>query len=259
MNEQRCEAQRDRVQQHRIDGSPITALNRLVKESLLTLVYTPAMELELDHLFVCTARDAPEAERLIQFGLREGPPNQHPGQGTACRRFGFANAMIELFWVSDPGEAQNQSTRPTLLYERWSSREIGACPFGICLRPTDPEDAEPPPFLSWQYRPAYLPDPLVMDLGEAGIEEPMWVYMRFMKRAQREQWFIEHPIGIREITGLTLTTPISLRSTASQKVVESGILATRTGATSLLEIEFDGHRRKEHMDFRPHLPVIFRT
>jgi hypothetical protein len=43
----------------------------------------------------------------------------------------------------------------------------------------------------------------------------------------------------------------------SQKIVENGILATRMGAKSLLEIEFDGNRRKEHMDFRPHLPLIF--
>jgi hypothetical protein len=96
-----------------------------------------------------------------------------------------------------------------------------------------------------------------MQIGEAGIEEPMWVHLSFMRRAQREGWFTEHPIGIHEITRLTLTTPMPLRSNASQKIIESGVLETRTGATSLLEIEFDGHRRKEHVDFRPHLPVIF--
>jgi hypothetical protein len=93
-----------------------------------------------------------------------------------------------------------------------------------------------------------------MHIGDVGIEEPMWVYLSFMRRAQREQWFIEHPIGIRR---LTLTTPVPLRSNVSQKIVESGILSTRTGATSLLEIEFDGNRRREHMDFRPHLPFVF--
>jgi len=55
------------------------------------------MQIELDHLFICTALVAPEAEKLVQFGLHEGPPNQHPGQGTGCRRFSFASAMIELF------------------------------------------------------------------------------------------------------------------------------------------------------------------
>jgi hypothetical protein len=85
----------------------------------------------------------------------------------------------------------------------------------------------------------------------------MWIHLSFMRRAQREGWFTEHPIGVREITRLTLTTPMPLRSNASHKIIESGVLATRTGATSLLEIEFDGHRRKERVDFMPHPPVIF--
>jgi hypothetical protein len=214
------------------------------------------MRIELDHLFVCTAPSAPDADKLVQFGLREGPPNQHPGQGTACRRFSFANAMIELFWVSDENEARGESTGRTLLWERWSGRELNASPFGICLRPVDPEDPGLP-FPAWQYRPAYLPDPLVMYVGEVGIEEPMWIYLSFMRRAQREQWFVEHPIGIREITGLTLTSPVPLHSPAAQRIVESGVLSTRTGATSLLEIEFDSKRRKERVDFRPHLPFVF--
>lgn len=215
------------------------------------------MRIELDHLFVCTTPGAPEAEKFVQFGLHEGPPNQHPGQGTANRRFAFANAMIELLWVSDASEAQSQSARRTLLWERWSGREHNASPFGICLRPVDPQDIGPPPFPAWQYRPAYLPDPLVMHIGEVGIEEPMWVYLSFMRRAQRKQWFIEHPIGIREITGLTLISPVPLRSPVAQRIVESGVLSVRMGATSLLEIEFDSNRRKEHVDFRPHLPLVF--
>lgn len=81
------------------------------------------MVIELDHVFICTDPGAPEAEELVRFGLREGPPNRHPGQGTANRRFGFANAMIELFWVNDAREAQSECTRRTLLWERWSGRE----------------------------------------------------------------------------------------------------------------------------------------
>lgn len=214
------------------------------------------MRVELDHLFVCTAPSAPEAQKLVQFGLHEGPPNQHPGQGTACRRFAFANAMIELFWVSDENEARSESTRRTLLWERWTGREHNASPFGICLRPVDPR-VTAPPFPAWEYRPAYLPDPLVMHIGDVGIEEPMWVYLSFMRRAHREQWFTEHPIGVREITALTLSSPVPLRSPVAQRMVESGVLSARTGATSLLKIEFDGNQRKRQVDFRPHLPFVF--
>jgi hypothetical protein len=164
--------------------------------------------------------------------------------------------MIELVWVSDVGEAQSRETKRTLLWERWSGRVDHACPFGICLRPVSSQNTEPP-FLSWECRPGYLQDPLVMYVGEAGIEEPMWVYLNFMRRAHRQQWFVDHPIGIREITGLTLTTPLPLQSQASQIAIENGILVSRTGAPFLLEMEFDGGRRNQQMDFRPHLPLIF--
>lgn len=102
------------------------------------------MRIELDHLFVCTTPGAPEAEELARFGLREGPPNQHPGQGTANRRFAFANAMIELIWVSNAAEAQGNDTKRTLLWERWSGRGSGASPFGFCLRPVDVQDTGSP-------------------------------------------------------------------------------------------------------------------
>ena len=86
----------------------------------------------------------------------------------------------------------------------------------------------------------------------------MWFYLNFMRRANREQQFIEHPIGIREITGLTVTTIAPLSSSVSQRVVQSGVLSARTGSEHLLEIYFDGARRKETLDFRPQLPIIFR-
>jgi hypothetical protein len=215
------------------------------------------MNMELDHLFICTAPGAPEAEELVRFGLREGPPNRHVGQGTANRRFAFANAMIELLWVCDRQEAQSEGSRRTLLWDRWSDREGQACPFGICLRPTGSQNPVPP-WAAWEYRPAYLPDPLVMHIGETGVEEPMWVYLNFIRRVNREQHFTEHPIGIREITGLTLTTIEPLRSFVSQSVVQSGIVSTRTGSKPLLEIHFDFQRRKEAVDFRPRLPIVFR-
>jgi hypothetical protein len=214
------------------------------------------MKVEFDHLFVCTASGAPEAERLVQFGFREGPRNQHPGQGTANRRFAFANAMIELLWVNDAKEAQSQSTRRTLLWERWSGRQARACRFGICVAPGRPSRLQ-----SAVFRVGISSILLARSSFHAyrgcGVVEPMWIYLSFMRRSHREQQFIEHPIGAREITALTLTTPASLLSIASQTIIESGILSTRTGTEYLLEIEFDNNRRRHQFDLRPHLPLIF--
>jgi hypothetical protein len=214
------------------------------------------MQIELDHLFICTAPGAPEADALLRLGLNEATPNQHPGQGTANRRFSFANAMIELLWVTNPAEAQSETTRRTQLYERWSHRS-SASPFGLCLRPAGPIDT-PAPFPTWHYHPAYLPAPLVMEIADTSIEEPMWVYLSFMQRHHREQLFVQHPVGLREITALTLTSPVPLRSQAAQAAIEDKILSTRQGPQSLLEVEFDGARRNQTVDLTPRLPLVFR-
>lgn len=102
------------------------------------------MALELDHVFICVSRGGAEAEELVRFGLREGPPNVHAGQGTANRRFFFQNGMLELLWVENPLEAKSQRTAPTRLWERWSARQSGACPFGIIVRPAEAESTSVP-------------------------------------------------------------------------------------------------------------------
>jgi hypothetical protein len=89
-----------------------------------------------------------------------------------------------------------------------------------------------------------------MHIGDVGIEEPMWVYLGFMRRTQREQWLSSIPLAFREITGLILTSPVPLRSPVAQTIAESGVLSVRVGTTYLLEIEFDCNRRQEHVDFR---------
>ena len=86
----------------------------------------------------------------------------------------------------------------------------------------------------------------------------MWVFLGFLRRFDRQQWFLEHPIGIREITRVTLTTPVALRSTASRVAVENGILYVREGPKHVLEIEFDGNQRNQIADFTSHLPLVFR-
>jgi hypothetical protein len=151
--------------------------------------------------------------------------------------------MLELVWVSDVKEAQSESSRRTLLWERWSGRTGAASPFGICLRPIDAEDAGVP-FPAWEYRPSYLPDPLAFQIGDSGVEEPMWVYLSFMRRADREDRFEENARGIREITSLRLTTPLLLRSLASRRVLESGVLTAQTGRSLCSRLDLTGASAK---------------
>jgi Glyoxalase-like domain len=213
------------------------------------------MAIELDHVFICVAQGAPEAEYLVEFGLCEGAPNVHPGQGTANRRFFFQNAMLELLWVEDPQEAQSSQTSPTLLWERWSNRQSGACPFGIIARPANtPTTAVP--FPAREYLPEWLAPGLKIYLAPTGLEEPMWLFMPFLQRHHHEQHFVAHPNRAREITKLTLTTPAPLRSSAAQALVDNAVLSIREGSEYLLTIELNKGLRQVVRDFRPHLPLV---
>lgn len=63
-----------------------------------------------------------------------------------------------------------------LLWERWSGREHNTSPFGICLRPSDPQNTGPH-LPAWEYRPAYLSDRLLMTAARGDREEAL-VWLR---------------------------------------------------------------------------------
>jgi hypothetical protein len=132
------------------------------------------------------AVDAPEAAALSRLGLKEGPANTHPGQGTASRRFLFSNAYLELLWVRDENEARSEGIQRTRLWDRWSLRGQGACPFGIVLRPNGDALAQQPPFPTWTYAPSYLPAGLTIDIAvDTPLTEPEFFYLGFQRGRAR--------------------------------------------------------------------------
>jgi hypothetical protein len=219
------------------------------------------MALELDHIFVLVSVGAPEAEQLRLFGLSEGSPNVHPGQGTANRRFFFENAMLELIWVEDADEARSDLVAPTGLWERMQWQESGAAPFGICLR--DRSGAAPElPFPTWAYRPPYLPLGSAIAIA-AGmpLAEPLLFASPFGRRpaaaAPEEREPLQHPAGMRELTACRLTLAASTPpSAALRSIAELGVISVRDGDAPLLELWFDGGSRRQQADLRDALPLI---
>ncbi len=124
------------------------------------------MGFRFDHAFVFTPPGAAAADRLVDAGLVEGPPNVHPGQGTANRRFFFEGGMLELLWCHDEAEARAPRTARTGLWERSRWREVPACPFGVAWH-RGLDEAREAPFESWPYRPTYLPEGLSIAVAVA--------------------------------------------------------------------------------------------
>jgi hypothetical protein len=220
------------------------------------------MSAELDHVFICVSPGADEEARaLASFGLNEGKPNTHPGQGTACRRFSFLNAYIELLWVSNEAEARSEITQPTHLWERWVSRGSGSCPFGLGFRPGP--QVEKPPFPAWEYRPPYLPESWSLQVATNAevVTEPMLFYLPFLHRPEArpgtEVRKVEHKAGLPEITRVELLTPCgSSLSPALEAVVGTGFVRMRTGKEHLVEVGFDGESLGRTADCRPVLPLV---
>jgi hypothetical protein len=214
----------------------------------------------LDHVFVCCAEGAPEADRLTRLGLAEGSSNTHPGQGTASRRFFFENAYIELFWVTDAREAQAEAAARTRLWSRWSQRAGGASPFAVILRPGGAEDA-PPPFPSWAYHPPYVPPPLAIHVAEGTpLTEPAFFYLGFARgAAQMQPQPRAHRLGVRSLTAVEIGMPAGAApSAAAEFVQDAGLVQFVEADRHLMTVTFDGARRGESADLQPDLPLIFR-
>lgn len=216
----------------------------------------------IDHVFICCAEGAPEAAALAALGLREGPPNTHPGQGTACRRFFFRNAYLELLWVSDPNEARDESVRDLRLWDRWSARDADACPFGIILRPDAADDSPArPPFDASPHRPAYLPDGLSIDIGRGTpLSEPALFFLGFARPpdASREA-LCDHALPLRELKMVDVGRPGDTpASDALTSLIAQGLLSLSSADRHTLTLTFDEGRLGRTADLRPHLPLRLR-
>lgn len=69
---------------------------------------------------------------------------------------------------------------------------------------------------------------------------------------------LDHPAGLREITGVLIGCPEAKETSVTSAMALNGVIALQTGVEHLLELHFDGGRRRTTLDFRPALPLTFR-
>jgi hypothetical protein len=217
------------------------------------------MASEFDHVFICVSVGGEEASALAAFGLTEGTPNAHPGQGTACRRFFFANSYLELLWVSNAVDAQSERVQPTHLFERWTRRASGACPLGLGFRSQTEHDVSVP-FSNWEYRPPYLPAPLCLQVATnaSRLTEPMLFYLPVGLRSAKRP-MPAHRTHLREVTRVEVVSPHADRlSSEMAAVTAAGLAQLRAGPEYFVELGFEGESQAQQADFRPLLPLVFR-
>lgn len=217
--------------------------------------------MELDHIFICTSIGAPEAEELIDFGLLEGSPNTHPGQGTSNRRFYFHNAYLELVWMHDIKEGKSSMTSPTKLYERCCEKGTNISPIGIGFRAEYVGEVEAP-FNYWSYKPSYFPEHIEIQIGcDTPLSEPMWFFMSVKPtdRRLRRKRKVEpknHNIPLETLTLVTIHINIQELSDFAKVIEQKENFKIVKSKESLIVLEFDNGALKKTKDFRPSLPLV---
>lgn len=219
------------------------------------------MAAELDHLYIFVSEGAPEADHVAALGMTEGPPNQHPGQGTACRRFFFANAYLELLWVANEEEVKGEVASPLRFWERWSGRAGQTSPFGILLRSTESGNMEPP-FPSWEFRPPYFPSGIYLHMGTnaESLTEPLLGYFHVARRdefLQRRREMNDIANRFQEVTALRIFGPQSTPpSAALLAAMQTGAFTFHQAPEHRAEFGFDGEGQGQRADLRPVLPLV---
>ena len=94
---------------------------------------------KIDHILVWVKNPTKMKSKIEDIGFRGVPDSLsqvHKGQGTAGRYFNFLNGYLELIFVNDLDEFQNNIKANNLLdfEERKNNVENGFSPFGIGLK-----------------------------------------------------------------------------------------------------------------------------
>ena len=219
------------------------------------------MSWELDHVFFASVdADAAEAE-LAAFGFAFTIRRIHPGQGTANACAVFENAFFEVLRSRDPEELDSELVRPLGLAERIRWRETGACPFGLCFRPTDaPSDPESWPFETWQYMPPYVPSgtsvPIVTP--RRSLSEPL-VFISNRPNSSPGTSVSTNPThsgAHRTLTHVKVHRPLAgADSPGLLWFAEHDLFSLEDGPQFLLELQWDRGREARTHNFQPHLPI----
>ena len=207
--------------------------------------------MQLDHFFILTENSAPQAVLLTELGLIEGTSNDHPGQGTANRRFFFSNTALELLYVRDAKEA-NEGPGCRLHFPERAANP-GASPFGLVMRCDG--DSGNTPFAGWRYQPTYFAPGVTFLVGENSdrLDEPLCICLPDEPPSGLPQLQSEAPFTA--VTELRLNVPVSRPSSVLKAIARVEGIQLRLDSPHLLEIGFGQETEGNRHDFRPSLPL----
>lgn len=237
-------------------------------------------DLQVDHFNIWVENPKIAKERLTNIGFTSVPDSLsqvHKGQGTAGRYFYFLNGYLELIFVYDQNELEENSRINSYLdfTERVNFEKNGASPFSIALKVED-YNVGKIPFEKVKYhqdwmeenRSIYSAKNSKTQLKEPSIfvvypeiESGKFETLADLKNIPDEYAFVrafyKHPNGAEKITKIIITsTDVDLDTKTIQAVNGIENITIKNGKEHLMELYLDNNIQGKSFDLRPELPLI---
>ena len=237
-------------------------------------------DLKVDHLNIWIKNPKQAKEKLTNIGFTAVPDSLskiHTGQGTTGRYFYFLNTYLELIFVYNQQELEqnNKINKDLDFTKRANFDKNGALPFSIALKVKD-YDVSKIPFEKIKYHQDWMEQDVniyAAKNSKTNLKEPsiFVVYPKIqydvfetiedLKQIPEEYklWreFYKHPNGAKKVTKIVITTKDADLHSETLKAV-NGIekITVKNGETYLMELYFDNNIQKKSFDLRPGLPLI---
>lgn len=253
--------------------------NEVIEENDQQSTESIASDMALDHFNIWVTHPQAAKKRLTDIGFIGIPDSLskiHEGQGTTGRYFNFLNGYLELIFVYDQQELEeNIVANPDLDFiERANFKQNGASPFGFALK-VNGYDIDKIPFEKVQYHQDWMEDSssiYAAKNSKTHVKEPsvFVVYptieadhfetLEDLKNIPEEyaMWreFFKHPNGAEKVTKIVITSPeVDLTTTTMRTLNGFDDVTIKGGSEHLMELYFDEHRQGKSFDLRPELPL----
>jgi len=239
-------------------------------------------DLQVDHFNIWVKNPKTAKKKLTDIGFTSVPDSLstiHRGQGTTGRYFYFLNNYLELIFVYDLTEFEenNRVNRNLDFAERANFDENRASPFSLALKVKD-YDIEKIPFKKVKYHQEWMKDNesiysavnSKINLKEPSVfvvypelESDRFETLTDLKNIPEEYAFVrtfyKHPNGAKNVTNITIiSSDLDMETETIEAVNEIENVSVKNGAEHLMELTFDNNVQGKIFDLRPELPLIIK-
>lgn len=254
--------------------------NQEKKRPVDKIVNKDTTDLQLDHLNIWVNNPEKAKEQLINIGFTAVPDSLsqiHHGQGTTGRYFHFLNSYLELIFVYDQNELEENNNKNKALdfTERANFEKNDASPFSLALKVKD-YNVTKIPFKIVRYHQDWMGDSVCIysarnsktHLKEPSIfvvypeiESEQFETLADLKNIPDEyafaRAFYKHPNGAKKITSIKITSRDLDPNTTTIKALNLiDNLSVKKGKDHLMELYFDNNIQGKSYDLRPETPLI---